>query len=224
MEKFDLHVHTTYSDGNSSVKEAIQVAQAKNLIFLAITDHFTTTWKQSVIDTIDQNNFEVYRQAIIKERELARYNCLIGIEIDAGSNFNAIRQIPFNQFEIVLFEYVDSIVTLEKLESLIQELELPSITALAHNTYFKLANLEKLSTILVKNNIYFEVNSRYLSHFDSNAINRLKILKDHGVKFTIGSDAHDKTRIGDTDLALSLLEQIDGVENLIDLSDYKLIF
>ena len=103
MEKFDLHVHTTYSDGNSSVKEAIQVAQAKNLIFLAITDHFTTTWKQSVIDTIDQNNFEVYRQAIIKERELARYNCLIGIEIDAGSNFNAIRQIPFNQFEIVLF-------------------------------------------------------------------------------------------------------------------------
>ena len=60
MDKFDLHIHTTYSDGDPSIRDAIQAARAKNLTYLAITDHFTTSWKQSIIDTISFNNFEQY--------------------------------------------------------------------------------------------------------------------------------------------------------------------
>ena len=215
MHNFDLHIHTTYSDGNPSIKDAIQAARAKNLTYLAITDHFTTTWKKFIIKTISFNNFEHYIAEIKKERELAGFNCLIGIEIDIGSNWNNIIQIPFNQFEILLFEYVDSIITLEKLGSLIQELEIKPITALAHNSYFKMANLEKFASLLVDNNIYFELNSRYITQKDESLIQKIKILKDYGVKFTLGSDAHSLRRIGDITASLSILERIHGFENVI---------
>jgi len=41
MLKIDMHVHTWYSDSNSSVSEVLEEAQRKNLDGLAITDHKT---------------------------------------------------------------------------------------------------------------------------------------------------------------------------------------
>ncbi|NVM55706.1 MAG: PHP domain-containing protein [Candidatus Helarchaeota archaeon] len=221
MEKIDLHIHTAYSDGNPSINKAIKTAREKNLTYLAITDHFTTSWKQSIIDTVNFENFGQYIAGIKKERESARFNCLVGIEIDMGSNWADIKRFPFNQFELLLFEYVDSIVTLKRLCELIQELEIKPIKALAHNSYVKMANMEMFSSLLVENNIYFELNSRYITHPDNNLITRLKILKDHGITFTIGSDAHIESRIGDTKAAVAILEKIDGFENVIDLSFVK---
>ncbi len=224
MKRIDLHIHSTYSDGTSSIKAIIQMAKAKGLSYIAITDHFTSSWKQSIIDTINFKNFEAYRQEIIKERKLISFNCLIGIEIDMDSNFEDICQIPFNKFELLLFEYVDSLVTFKKLEALIQESEIAGIKALAHNSYFKLANAEKFSKILVDNDIYFELNTRYLNRFDEEAIVRLKILNDYGVKFTMGSDAHVQERIGVVNDAVSILERLDGLENLIDLDKFGFDF
>ena len=39
MEKIDLHIHTSISDGNLSVKEVIDLAKEKECIKIAITDH-----------------------------------------------------------------------------------------------------------------------------------------------------------------------------------------
>jgi predicted metal-dependent phosphoesterase TrpH len=39
--KFDLHVHSKYSDGRADVKEIIQAAKSRGLDGLAITDHDT---------------------------------------------------------------------------------------------------------------------------------------------------------------------------------------
>ncbi len=43
MNKVDLHVHTTFSDGEYSIEEIIDLAISKNLEMIAITDHDTVT-------------------------------------------------------------------------------------------------------------------------------------------------------------------------------------
>lgn len=220
MENIDLHVHTIYSDGNATIREAIQTAKEKRLDYLAISDHFTTSWKGSIMNTINFTNFKKYRNEIKKERECARFNCLIGIEIDMESSLDNIRKIPFDIFEILLFEYVDSIIMLKNIGMLIQELEIKAIVTLAHNSYFKIANLNSFSKLLVENDIYFELNSRYLNRVDQATIQKIIFLKNSGVKFRIGSDAHILSRIGDTSLSIAILEKIDGFDNLIDLRNY----
>jgi histidinol phosphatase-like PHP family hydrolase len=222
MEKMDLHVHTFFSDGNMTVHEAIQTAREKKLASLAITDHFTTSWKQSIVNSVNFKNYDAYEAEIKKERELARFNCLIGLEIDMDSSWSDIKRIPFETFDLILFEYADSIVLLKNIAELLQELKLGAIVALAHNSYFKMANLDYFSKFLLENNVYFELNSRYLNYSDEVAIQRIKLLKNNGVKFTIGSDAHSKTKIGEIANSLSLLEKIDGFDNLIALKNLKL--
>ncbi|MHA1783662.1 MAG: PHP domain-containing protein [Candidatus Helarchaeota archaeon] len=219
----DLHTHTNYSDGVHSINEAIKAAMNKNLEMLAITDHFTTSWKQSIIDTINFNNFQEYMEEIKLGRKKFQFKCLIGIEIDMESRWEDLIKIPFNEFELILFEYVDSIVTLKKIAELIQKLDIQSVTGLAHNFYYKIADIETFSKILIDNDIYFELNSRYMQVLDSELIGKLKELKDNGVRFTIGSDAHQLSRIGEVQQPINILKKIDGLENLIDLSQFKFL-
>lgn len=220
LEKMDLHVHTNYSDGAMSVKEAIQVAQSKNLSYLAITDHFTTSWKQSVIKSLNHSDFGTYRDQIKREREQANFNCLIGIEIDMDSHWDDVLKVPFDWFEIFNFEYAESMVLLKKIATLVPKLKRGSICTLAHNFYFKIANLEEFSKILLDNNICFELNARYLAQFDDNSIQRLRILREKGIQFTIGSDAHEPEKIGEMTGVLSILKKIQGFQNLLDLRDF----
>ncbi len=221
MEKMDLHVHTFFSDGNMTVHEAIQTAREKKLACLAITDHFTTSWKQSIVSTVNFKNFNAYQAEIKKERESAQYKCLIGLEIDMDSSWNDIKRIPFGTFDLILFEYADSIVLLQNIAGLLHELKFRAIVALAHNSYFKMANLDYFSKFLLENNVYLELNSRYLNYSDEAAIQRIKLLKNNGIKFTIGSDAHSKSQIGEIASSLFLLEKIDGFDNLIELKNLK---
>ncbi len=221
MKNIDLHIHSKFSDGNSTIKSIIETAHAKNIAHLAITDHYTTSWKKYIIKTISLKNFQKYIAEIKRERELAQVNCLVGIEIDMGSNLSDVKRIPFGDFEILLFEYVDSLVTLKDVISLKNEFEIKAITALAHNGYIKLANMETFSNLLVENDIFFELNSRYLRTSDTGIIQKIKIMKDYNVTFTLGSDAHKKNRIGDVAESLLILEAIDGFENLINLNQKR---
>jgi len=218
MKKMDLHIHSNYSDGHFSIRSIIEMAELKNLTHIAITDHFTTTWKKLVIKTLNLKKISKYIDEIKRERVSSKVTCLIGIEIDMGSNINKIKQIPFHEFDIVLFEYTESLVTLKSVIALKNEFKIKAITSLAHNGYFKIANLEKFNEFLVENEIYFELNSRYLNKKDPNVIHKIKIMKDRGVKFTIGSDAHTKHRIGDIATSISILEKIDGFKNLINFN------
>jgi DNA polymerase (family 10) len=217
----DLHVHSQYSDGAMSIGEAIQIAQTKKISFLAISDHFTTSWKQSIINTLNPQKFKFYCDEIRKERTKANFKCLIGLEIDVGSNWDDVLKVPFEWFEIIHFEYVDSFALLTKVALFIQTLKKRSIFTLAHNSYFRNANLEKFSEILRDNNICFELNARYLAQMDENSIQRLRILREKGIQFTIGSDAHEPSKIGETKEVISILKRIEGFQNLIDLRDLR---
>ncbi|HUY00195.1 MAG TPA: PHP domain-containing protein [Candidatus Deferrimicrobium sp.] len=224
MDNIDLHNHTTYSDGSLTIREVMEIAKNKNLSFLAITDHFTTSWKQNIISPVTFENINQYCSEIRDERTRLRVKCLVGLEIDMESSLADIRRIPFNQFEILLFEYVDSIIILNKVISLIHEFKPSALLGLAHNSYIRITNLKNFCNILAENNIYFELNARYLNPNDGDLINRLKTLKEYGIRFTIGSDAHDKAQIGNTAIVSAILEKIDGFENVIDMKNINFHF
>lgn len=46
--KFDFHIHSVFSDGSSSVEEIFDIAAAKGLVALAVTDHDTVLGLETV--------------------------------------------------------------------------------------------------------------------------------------------------------------------------------
>lgn len=69
LKKFDLHIHTTYSDGELSIEEVVEKAKEKGLDGIAITDHDNiTSW-----DKIDKIS-EKLHYPIIKGVELSTYH------------------------------------------------------------------------------------------------------------------------------------------------------
>ena len=45
----DLHIHTTYSDGNTTVENVLKKCQEKQLEYISITDHNTCKAYKDII-------------------------------------------------------------------------------------------------------------------------------------------------------------------------------
>jgi len=230
----DLHNHTIFSDGSCHPQKIIETAENIGLNFIAITDHYTTSWKASIINHLTKKTIPEYLNTIRKIREKSQVGVLIGVEIDTESNLQSLIDIPLDKFELILFEYVKSLNTLKTFYNFIKKTldtkkvnEYP-IIALAHpNIHLSLnKNIleEEFIPYIVKNEIYFELNTRYSEYYIGYEP-IIKKLIDNGVKFTIGSDSHSISRIGESRLAFSFLSKLNGIKNLINnekLSKYIL--
>ena len=67
MENFDLHIHSTCSDGEKSVSEILEYAEGNNFEFISITDH----------DNIDCINE-------IRKNNLGKVKCIPGVELSVS--------------------------------------------------------------------------------------------------------------------------------------------
>lgn len=78
--KHNYHSHSTYSDGNSSIKEMIQSAEKSGLESFGITDHspvpVPSDWN------MQPDQIENYLREIQQEAEKSSIDILAGIEID----------------------------------------------------------------------------------------------------------------------------------------------
>ena len=63
----DLHIHTTYSDGDTTVENVLKKCQEKQLEYISITDH--NTCKQYQDEALNQN---IFSGKIIKSQIYAR--------------------------------------------------------------------------------------------------------------------------------------------------------
>lgn len=59
MEKVDLHVHSTYSDGTKTPKELVELAQNEGLSAIALTDHDTLDGIPDAINAAKNSNIEL---------------------------------------------------------------------------------------------------------------------------------------------------------------------
>lgn len=116
--KFNLHTHTTYSDGRLSPEEVVQAALAGGLTHVAITDHFEST-KLSSRQVVTPRRFGGYVDHL---RELAaayagRIEVLAGIEIDLcqrRTDFRTItgkprQRVDWDRLDLVYLEYVGDV-------------------------------------------------------------------------------------------------------------------
>ena len=211
----DLHVHTTFSDGTCSIPEACKSAAAKKIPIIAISDHFTTTWKIKFINTLGLEVLPEYFRQIEVARTGAPIRILAGIEIDCESDLKAILNLPLRQFDFINFEYVKTLDQLKKIISLRNEPTLSSKPfILAHASFFNSVskqNLNRFIDLLAQYNIAVELNSRYATYF-LKAESNFRMLSEKEIKFSIGSDAHDSMSIGDVKQQYNFLGRINGTE------------
>lgn len=85
MQKFDLHVHTDYSDGKNAAEEIVLTAIDKGLEIIGFSDHGTTGIKE--VYGMSELNSQKYRAEIraLKEKYKDKITILCGVEQDIFS-------------------------------------------------------------------------------------------------------------------------------------------
>lgn len=184
----DLHIHSTWSDGQNSIKEMADFAQKLGRRYIALTDHsYPNLDFEARLKEIEQYNYSSSNIRVIS-----------GLEVNINSG--ATLQVPdevLAKHEVVLvsihtsFRQPLDVMT----KRIIKALENPHVDMLSHPTGRLLleregidADWEKIFKVAVRNNKFIEINSYP---------NRLDLLdtlvyeaKRFGLKFSIDTDSH----------------------------------
>lgn len=235
LPRLNLHSHSNFSDGRTSIKKIAEKARMINLDYLAITDHFSNSWKAKVISTLDNKaKIDQYLKKIksIKQKNKDKnVNLKIfkGIEIDIGSSEEFIMNlIDPEKYDLILFEYLETMEGINFVQNLIDNwkkilknsgnIEFP-ILGLAHfdPSFFILLNLEELLSFLKRNNIYFEFNSRYSGYYSARNKEFFQALTEYGINVAIGSDSHDLKRLDDIEAPLEMIRHYHLEDQLLTL-------
>ena len=200
---YDLHIHSSYSDGNSEVSEIVQRANKLHLNAIAITDHF---WPSAGAlrggkSIIDNRRFDI---------DTARSNCpqlaiLDGVEVDIQSN-GSLAPVTggLEQFDIVIgsFHWMANSRTWST--ALIKALQNPQFQILAHWDGYLSSYREEdgkaVAKQLAEAGVAVELSGRYISEHTE----FFELARDAGCKFTLGSDSHSIETIGQLDFQRKL--------------------
>ncbi|MFX1259545.1 MAG: PHP domain-containing protein [Promethearchaeota archaeon] len=218
--RINLHIHTNFSDGENSIKEIVVKSLKLGLNYIAITDHFSNSWKANLIATLDTaEKIERYLTEIRKcQNYLKIHNKYLGLykglEIDIGSSEEVIKKfIRPECFDLILFEYLETFEGLTFIKNIIEYWK-KSITlknfpllGLAHfdPSLFISGGLDILLNFLKNYNIYFEFNSRYSEYYSQRNQVFFKKLKEKNIHVAIGSDAHNSRNLDDIEEPLNVI-------------------
>lgn len=189
----DLHLHTNWSDGSSSIEEMAHHAKSLGYKYIAICDH-----SQSVKYAGGLTEDKLLRQI----EEIAKLNeRMTGIRILAGSEVD-IKNDGTLDFPDWLLEKLDIVIGAIHIgfkhnatERICRAMEHPLVDIIAHPTGRLISSREgyvlDLQRILEKasqTNTALEINS-YYERLDLNDIN-CKRASELGCKFAINTDSH----------------------------------
>jgi putative hydrolase len=210
LKKVDLHVHTSYTEGECSPSEVLNEAEKKKIRIVGFTDHVrkSSDW------------FEKYKEEIMNlKKNKRKVVSLLGIEariLDRFGNIDATTKM-INASELVLgvvhrwpFQTLTNLKE-RYTELLINTIKKGKINVLGHPTYLlgkrlDLSNkqIERLADAAFQHSVAIEINSSKRVPTE----NFVYICYEKGVNFSIGSDAHKKEEIGDVDWSIDLLERL----------------
>ncbi|MBN1214846.1 MAG: PHP domain-containing protein [Candidatus Lokiarchaeota archaeon] len=230
LPKINLHIHSNFSDGKNTVEQIVDRANELKFNFIAITDHFSDSWKANIIKTLNSydiindylNEIEILNRDLKKAK--SNLKILKGIEIDLESSFNYIMKLIHpKEFDIILFEYLDNPESLAFVQKIISEWrkkkKLGKKNPLFGLAHFDPANfiyfdMSILLNIMSKYHIYYEFNSNYPQFYSTKYkelfFDKLILFK---IPIAVSSDAHYLNQLDEIDEPISMIEYYDLVDN-----------
>jgi DNA polymerase (family 10) len=191
--KGDLHIHSTYSDGRSTIREVAQHAQSLGYEYVAICDHSKSV---RYAGGLTEARLKKQMEEIEKlDEEIDGVKILKGIEVDILGDGTL-------DLDHKLLEKVDLVIAAihmgfkrDVTERLVKALENPRVDIIAHPTGRLISkregyavDIDKVMEKAAENNKVLELNA-YPDRLDLNDI-QLRKAKDMGIKISIGTDAH----------------------------------
>ncbi len=191
--KGDLHVHSKYSDGNTSIREVAELARKMNYEYIALCDHSGTA-KYAHGMSVERIKKE-WQEIDALNKEFRGFRVLRGSEVDILADGkldfpdSVLKQLDF------VVAAVHSGFKKNVTERILRAMENPYLTTIAHPTGRLISgregytvDVEKILQGAKKHGKALELNA-YFDRLDLNEF-YLKKAKEMGIKITIGTDTH----------------------------------
>ncbi|KKL19719.1 hypothetical protein LCGC14_2462650 [marine sediment metagenome] len=218
--RINLHIHSNFSDGKNSIQQIVEGALKSKLNYIAITDHYTNSWKKWVSNLKDDNKISEYLDEItFCQKYLFNNNKNLilqkGLEVDLGSSDQFIKKIQPSEFDLILFEYLETVEGIAFVRNIINSWKNLSkaiinfpILGLAHfdPSYFIHGSIDILINFLKKFKIYFEFNPRYPRFYSRQYELFFEKIKDNNIPVAIGSDSHSVASIDNLEEPLEMIK------------------
>ena len=218
MQKFDFHVHSSYSsDGEATAASIVEAAEARGLAAIAVTDHGPELSVGISPDKIIP---------MIQDIELARKDARIPVLI--GMEANIIGMNGEIDLEGWVVEKLDVVVAgmhklgssarqpeelaRECLSAVMNVMERQRVDILAHPFQFQryLAphlspdEIKEFAKLAAEREVAIELNSKYRVPDEE----FLRACLREGVKLSIGTDAHTVAEVGRIDWPMAMLRRV----------------
>lgn len=217
---FDYHMHTNWTDGKNSVKDMVKAANEKGLRNVAITEHvrLDSPWIEKYIDDVNS------------AREHSDTNVILGFEtkvLDMEGNLD-IPQCAIDNAELIICSLhripgihpMEGEITISRLDPVkTPQIYMDALMEICGNDEVDIighpfdllykhkvplpseAEMHVLAKYISATGKAVEMNTRYKVP----PPNFVNICMLYGVKFSVGSDAHDVSRVGDVSWAKETL-------------------
>ena len=214
----DLHMHTQETDGANSIREMAEVALARGLRYLAITDHSKNlAMTNGMDDRRALAHVKRIREVDAEMREVHgdRIRVLPGVEVD----ILAEGQIDLDDSTLAQMDVVVGSVhsrfdqPVEQMtERLLRALENPHIRILGHPTGRKVLrrdpyalHIDAVLKRAAELGVAVEHNASP-ARADLNDLH-LRLAKEHGCKITVNTDAHSTDELGQMRFGITQLRR-----------------
>jgi DNA polymerase (family 10) len=192
----DLHMHTTESDGRTSLEEMAEAARALGLKYIAITDHSKAL---AMANGLNEKRAVAFAHQV---REMDQRK--LGIRVFSGLECDILKDGKMDLADDALAELdwvvgsVHSYMNMEAAEMtdrLLRALECPYLSAIGHPTGRVLLHrdafpfdFEAVAAEAARRKVYLEINASP-ERLDLSAT-LIRTAKAKGCKFAISTDAH----------------------------------
>lgn len=208
----DLHMHTRYSDGSTTVREMVLTALGLGRRYIAITDHLDAWVKSHSPDTVRLQAEEIARA---NEEFGERITVLQGVEVDIGPEGTmALPDAILDRVDLVIASIhrrygLDPEAMTRRVVKAMQH---PKVNIFGHPTGRWLGSreaaefdLEKVFAAARDNRVAMEINSNpaRLDLKDDHA----RLAKEFGLKFSINTDSHNPGHLSRMRLGVGMAQR-----------------
>ncbi len=218
----NFHIHSTWSDGTYTPEIIVREAIKKKMEKIAFTDHYSTKKTHS----IPEKYLKMYVEDLkaLRKKYGDKIDIYIGIEVDFSTRTDIEHLPSFEDFDLVLFEYVqDSLWNGYPLWMLMDiRKDIPATVVLAHNDLsknFGSSDVAAFLKVLESDNIGVELNTNYNYTKLGEPYYRLAYfifeeMRNYNIPVSVGSDMHDNLEnLNNVDDAFSFIQEVHLEEN-----------